>query len=88
MLQVLEEAREKMGLPEPAAVDGEARPLSSDEGEPRSAAGLIAARCWALLLARIYECLPLSCPRCGEPMRVIAFILDPPVIARILEHLG
>ncbi|MBD3222022.1 hypothetical protein GF314_12355, partial [bacterium] len=46
------------------------------------------ARCWALLLARIYECLPLSCPRCGEPMRIIAFIMDPPVIARILGHIG
>ena len=47
-----------------------------------------AARCWALLLVRIYECLPLLCPRCGEPMRIIAFILDPPVIERILTHIG
>ena len=47
-----------------------------------------AARCWALLLARIYECLPLQCPRCGEPMRVIAFILEPPVIQKILTHVG
>jgi len=74
-----------MGLPE-AADDG-ARPLSADDGEPRSAAGRLAARCWALLLARIYECLPLLCPRCGEPMRIIAFILDPPVIERILTHI-
>jgi len=41
-----------------------------------------------LLLARIYECLPLSCPRCGQPMRIIAFVLDPPVIQRILGHIG
>ena len=47
-----------------------------------------AARCWALLLVRIYECLPLLCPRCGEPMRIIAFVLDPPVIERILDHIG
>ncbi len=40
------------------------------------------------MLARIYECLPLVCPRCGEPMRIIAFILDRPVIERILEHVG
>ena len=39
-----------------------------------------------ILLARIFECLPLLCPRCGEPMRIIAFILDPPVIQRILSH--
>ncbi len=29
---------------------------------------------WALLLARIYEVLPLLCPQCGGKMRVIAFI--------------
>lgn len=85
-LQILEEARQKMGLPE---VEGtNSRPLSADDAEPRSAAGRLAARCWALLLARIYECLPLLCPRCGEPMRLIAFILDPPVIERILTHIG
>ena len=26
-----------------------------------------------MLLARIYEVFPLRCPRCGEPMRLIAF---------------
>ena len=77
-LQVLKEAREKMGLQE---VD------PSDTG-PASGIRGTAARCWALLLARIYECLPLRCPRCGEPMRIIAFILEPPVIERILTHVG
>ncbi len=47
-----------------------------------------AARCWALLLARIFECLPLRCPKCSQPMRIIAFIVDPPVIERILTHVG
>ena len=46
------------------------------------------ARCGALLLVRICECLPLRCPKCGEPMRIIAFVLDRPVIERILEHIG
>jgi hypothetical protein len=85
-LQVIEQARQKMGLPEPE--DTGDRPLSADDDEPRSDAGRLAARCWALLLARIYECLPLLCPRCGEPMRIIAFILDPPIITRILTHIG
>lgn len=85
-LQVIEQARQKMGLSE--VVDTDSRPLSADDSEQRSAAGRLAARCWALLLARIYECLPLLCPRCGEPMRLIAFILDPPVIERILTHIG
>ena len=34
---------------------------------------------WALLLARIYEYLPLFCPQCGGDMRIIAFIDEPPV---------
>jgi len=29
-----------------------------------------------LLQVRIYECLPLTCPKCGEPMRIIAFGFD------------
>ena len=37
---------------------------------------------------RIYECLPLLCPRCGEPMRIIAFVQDPPVVEKILTHIG
>jgi hypothetical protein len=43
---------------------------------------------WALLLARIYEILPLDCPQCGEPMRIIAFITEAPVIESILRCLG
>ena len=85
-LQVIEQARQRMGLPE--AEDTDSRPLSADDGEPRSAASHLAAGCWALLLARIYECWPLLCPRCSQPMRIIAFILDPPVITRILTHIG
>jgi hypothetical protein len=45
-----------------------------------------AAHCWALLLVRIYECLPLLCPPCGEAMRIVAFIHEPPVIERILAR--
>jgi len=88
MLQVLEEARRKMGLEEAGAEDDGPRLLSSDEGERRSPPGKIAARCWALLLVRIFEYLPLVCPRCGEPMRLIVFILDPPLVERILGHIG
>ena len=47
-----------------------------------------ASRSWALLLARIYENRPLQCSRCGQPMTILAFILDREVIARILRHLG
>ncbi len=43
---------------------------------------------WAALLARIYEVFPLTCPHCGGPMRIIAFITFSADIARILEHIG
>ncbi len=29
-----------------------------------------------------------QCPRCGDALRVLAFIIDPRVTAHILEHLG
>ena len=42
----------------------------------------------AMLLARIYEALPLVCPRCGSSMRIIAFITASAEVKRILEHIG
>jgi hypothetical protein len=74
---LLQEAQQKMGLE-----DGVTEPASGDRFRKN------ATRCWAMLLARIYECLPLQCPRCGQPMRIIAFILEPPVIERVLTHVG
>jgi len=43
---------------------------------------------WALLLARIYEVLPLRCALCGSEMRIIAFVTDCPAIHSILRYLG
>jgi hypothetical protein len=56
----------------------------ADEPTHRKAARYV----WALLLARIYEVLPLLCPKCGGDMRIIAFINEGPVIREILGHLG
>ena len=42
---------------------------------------------WAVLLARIYEVLPLLCLACGGEMRILAFLTDPPVVRAILLHL-
>jgi len=45
---------------------------------------------WAMLIKRVYESDPLTCPRCGSEMAVVAFI-DPPqgeVIEKILRHCG
>ena len=43
---------------------------------------------WAMLLARIYETLPLACPVCQSPMRIIAFITEAGTVQKILDHLG
>ncbi|GAB1234115.1 IS91 family transposase [Ferrigenium sp. UT5] len=43
---------------------------------------------WAMLLARIYETLPLVCTLCQSPMRIIAFITEGSSVRKILEHLG
>jgi len=86
--QLLQEARRKMGIPDSEPADQPLPVTEVNPDTPPSAVRRAAARCWALLLARIFECLPLVCPRCGEPMRIIAFVLDPVVIERILTHLG
>lgn len=41
----------------------------------------------ALLLARIYEVLPLLCPACGGEMKILAFLTDPHTVRAILLHL-
>ena len=43
---------------------------------------------WAVLLARIYEILPLPCAQCGSEMRIIAFVTDKAAVKTILGHLG
>jgi butyrate kinase len=39
------------------------------------------------MVKRVYEVDPLVCERCGGEMRVVAFIIDPQVVDRILRHL-
>jgi len=39
-----------------------------------------------MLLARIYEAFPLTCPQCGTQMRTVAFITEATPVQRILEH--
>jgi hypothetical protein len=42
---------------------------------------------WARLIKKVYEADPLPCPRCHNPMKVIAFITDPAQLLKILRHL-
>ncbi len=70
----LEEAAEKMGLEKPED--------SQDLHKKK------ASRCWAMLMARIFEVFPLCCTRCSSPMRIASFIMDPESIHRFLTHLN
>ncbi len=70
--------------PAPAMIGASPSAAISTEPAHRQAARYV----WALLLARIYEVLPLLCPNCGGEMRIIAFITEGAVIREILGHLG
>ena len=43
---------------------------------------------WARLLKRVVDIDMQRCPNCGGDLRIIAAILEPPVIEKILTHLG
>ena len=58
---------------------------SGTEENPRRA---VSHYLWAMLLARIYEAFPLSCPICHAQMRIIAFINEAGDVRKILEHIG
>ncbi len=46
------------------------------------------AQGWGLLGAPRMQVFALLCPRCGEPIRIIAFVTDVGSIRRILPTLG
>ncbi|MPY88765.1 MAG: hypothetical protein GEU99_12655 [Luteitalea sp.] len=43
---------------------------------------------WAQLMQRSFGFDVLRCPRCGGRFRLVALIEEPPVVQRILRHLG
>jgi hypothetical protein len=43
---------------------------------------------WALMMKRTWGFDWLRCPRCSRRMQVIATLIDPVVVRKILEHLG
>ncbi len=43
---------------------------------------------WAELLKKVFEVDVLACPECGGRLRIIAFIAEPTVATKILDHLG
>jgi len=71
--------------PMPVIVPPPAAAANSEETPPHRAASHYL---WAMLLARIYETLPLVCPNCHAPMRIIAFIIEGSSVRKILDHIG
>jgi len=70
------------------SVVGDAHPTPTLS--PSAPAPSRCSQTWAMLIKRVYEIDPLACPKCGGPMKVIAFI-EPPqgaVVEKILRHLG
>jgi hypothetical protein len=43
---------------------------------------------WAKLLKRVFDLNLEHCPNCGGELKIIAAILETPVIDKILTHLG
>ena len=67
-----------------------AEAVASDESSSEEAAATGSSPSWAMLIKRVYEVDPLSCPECGGQMKVVSFIepLQADVIEAILKHCG
>ena len=63
------------GMRKKAEADKSNEPLAEEAAASRS------SQTWAMLIKRVYEVDPLSCPQCGGQMKVVAFI-EPPHKAR------
>jgi Putative transposase len=78
--------------PEPAApvVAPLPRKSAGKPGRPeRSTEGARTYRIpWAELLAKVFAVDVLACPECGGRMQLIAFIAEPTIAKRILDHMG
>ncbi len=69
------------------AMEPEGSGSARREAIPGSADRRRLRRGWAQLIRRVYGVDPLLCP-CGETMRILSFLTDPPVVRKILRHLA
>jgi hypothetical protein len=63
------------------SADGARESRAQDRAQGRARLG------WAQLLYRVLFLDALLCTKCGGRMKVLAFLSDPAVVARILQHL-
>ena len=66
--------------PAPAAPPAEGQPICAHHRPARLS--------WAKLLKRVFEIDLEHCPNCGGELKIIAAIVQQPVIEKILSHLG
>jgi hypothetical protein len=56
--------------------------------ENKNAAGTKQQRsAWAILIKKVYGFDPLCCPKCRSDMKIIAIIMEPVEIEKIVRHL-
>jgi hypothetical protein len=77
--------RRQQTLPPPGTTDVDSSPQTDSPAERFARQR---RRNWARLLKKVYEVDPLTCPRCGHRMQIMAFIEDWTVIRKILQHLN
>jgi hypothetical protein len=73
---------------EVADATGSPTAASSPPRVPASNARSPARYLWAMLLARLFESLPLVCPNCGGQMRIVAFITDAASVEQMVRPIG
>ena len=63
---------------------------NAGEGAPEVEPLQRARRRWAILIQKVYEVDPLTCPKCGGAMKIISFIesRQADVLEKILRHCG
>ena len=74
----------------PQIIPGRAETLNGTLDDPEGAPpqSTRARISWARLLKRVFDIDIELCPHCGGTLKIIAAIVDPSVIAKILAHLG
>ena len=70
---------------EPEASAHEAKPAECEAGCAHHRPVRLS---WAKLLKRVFDLDLEHCPNCGGELKIIAAILEQPVIEKILTHLG
>jgi hypothetical protein len=64
-------------------------PVGSEPApEPQEVERKTASSTWARLIAKVYEVDPLQCSECGAAVRIVAVIMDPVEVDKILRHLA